>query len=196
MARETGVLWGAGFDLPALRQRVCGWLPAPEMRQDLRLAPSDTGAVCERSGHVGDGLGAGRIQGVTQHALRGDGRGEGAAAAVAFQRQSRVLVRDGVAAVAKKIRNVAWALPSCACGMCAPLSSTACAPMACSAVRARSASSALTMAWPSSHSASGILGVITLARGISRRSASSASGSSRRAPEVATITGSSTTMDG
>ena len=50
---------------------------------------------------------------------------------------------------------------------------------------------------PSSNSASGRLGVITVASGSNRvRSASSASASSRRAPLVATITGSTTTCGG
>ena len=50
---------------------------------------------------------------------------------------------------------------------------------------------------PSSAAASGRLGVITSARGMSsRRSASIASGASSRSPEVATITGSSTMLSG
>src|SRR5690606_16408037 len=66
-----------------------------------------------------------------------------------------------------------------------------------SSAAAASAASSSAMAWPSSSSASGVLGVTRLASGSSRlRSASRASSASSLAPEVATITGSSTTCGG
>jgi hypothetical protein len=77
------------------------------------------------------------------------------------------------------------------------LSSTARAPAARRLVSARAAPAASsTGAWVSS-AASGAFGVTTVAIGSNRdRSASSASSASRRAPEVAIITGSSTIAAG
>ena len=78
-----------------------------------------------------------------------------------------------------------------------PFSSTARAPSSRSASIAPCIASTLPIARPSSSSASGMFGVTIVASGSRRvRSASSASASSRRAPVVATMTGSSTTCAG